>query len=549
MNEIKSNLLVIILLTASVVAVYHPVVNFEFLNFDDNAYITLNRHVRSGLNLESTQWAFTSFYGSNWHPLTWLSHMLDVELFGLKAGMHHVTNVVFHLLNSILLYLFLQRFAPNKSISVFVALLFALHPTQVESVAWIAERKNVLSTLFFLLALHAYFKYVQEKQIKLYLLVAALLMLGLMAKPMLVTLPFLLLLLDYWPLNRLNLQFDARQKLDISSFWRESNLGPLIAEKVPLVVVISIAAYLTLITQQVSVWENLPLGTRIANSVVSYYEYLITATVPFELAILYPHPGSGSLEKIAAASSLILCISLACILLARRCPYLLVGWLWFLGTLVPVIGLVQVGVQGMADRYTYIPYIGLFIALTYGCRALVARYSISTLYYSLPIATYIALLAISSHLYLGHWQNSVTIWSRTLAVTDPGYYEYKMGVTNSERFEQVPIGLYKSYHNLGLALAQVGLFKEAAYHVQMAIRINSNLAALHFHYGILMIALKEFEQAMVSLERARQLDPGHSATVFYLDYVKEIIAEKTAVPLVDLQVLHQRAAASLKGRS
>ena len=353
-------------LLLAVALVFGQTVRHDFVNYDDNAYVYENPQVAGGLTAHGIAWAFTSFHVSNWHPLTWLSHMLDCQFYGLHAGGHHLTNVLLHAATAILLFLVLRRMTGDLWPSAFVAAVFAIHPLRAESVAWVAERKDVLSGLFFMLTLGAYAGYARRPfSLGRYLTVVLLFALGLMAKPMLVTLPFVLLLLDYWPLGRIG----PHRRTGISSFRR------VVVEKIPLLALTAASCVATVIAQGTAVIaiDVIPLPSRIANALVSYVAYMGQLFYPAGLAVLYPHPEGGlPIWKVAASSLVLAGISAAALVWRRRFPYLFVGWFWYVGMLVPVIGLVQVGLHAMADRYTYLPQIGLCIAVTWGVAQLAA---------------------------------------------------------------------------------------------------------------------------------------------------------------------------------
>ena len=401
----KQAVFICLLLTLLTAAVYAPVVKQGFINFDDPDYVTGNPRVQAGLTLASIQWAFTSSYSSNWHPLTWLSHMLDCQLYSLKPAGHHITNLLFHIANSLLLFGLLHRLTGALWRSAFAAALFALHPLHVESVAWVSERKDVLSAFFFMLTLWAYVRYTEKSALSnqrsvagspasgtpaadngqrtaqhatrnthpvsilhppssiFYLLALSFFALGLMSKPMLVTLPFVLLLLDYWPLGRLQL---STINPPLSTTVRPSTLRRLVVEKTPFFGLAAISCVLTFLVQNASgampSLAKSPLELRLANALVAYARYLGKTFWPSKLAVFYPYsPLSLDSWQVVGAALLLLTATAAVVLIGRRGPYLLVGWLWFLGTLVPVIGLVQVGKQSWADRYTYLPHVGLFL--------------------------------------------------------------------------------------------------------------------------------------------------------------------------------------------
>ena len=398
MSKNRQILTVNILLAALTLAAYWQVGNNGFVNFDDDVYVSLNRHIHNGITIDGLRWAFTAGYASNWHPLTWISHMLDIQFFGPAPHWPHLVNLLFHIANVLLLFFVLRRMTAALWQSALVAALFALHPLHVESVAWIAERKDVLSTFFLMLTLAAYGQYAGKPSYRWYLAVILFFALGLMAKPMLVTLPFVLLLLDYWPLERL-LQNKpqpvvptqlspapghrkkgkaARRPVKVAveiekpavnrSQWEL--IRPLLLEKIPLVVLTIFSCAFTYIAQKeggaFAPIEIYTFRIRIGNALVSYLRYIAKTVWPANLAVLYPHPGLVPLWQVFGAALCLIALTLIVIRTARRFPYLAVGWLWFCGTLVPVIGIVQVGGQAMADRYTYIPSIGLFIMAAWG---------------------------------------------------------------------------------------------------------------------------------------------------------------------------------------
>lgn len=436
----KQRLICSLLLVLATLALYNPLSHAPFLNYDDNAYIYENFHVRSGLNWDSIVWAFTTDTMNNWHPLAWLSHCLDVSLFGLNPAGPHYINVLLHAANATLLFLLLE--AGTKLIwrSLAVAALFAVHPLNVESVAWISERKSLLSMLFFLLAIAAYGWYTRKPGVGRYLLVAGCFSLGLMAKPQVITFPFALLLLDYWPLAR-----------DIGS----SDLPPvswrrLIAEKIPLIGLSAASAWITMKVQTSAMHLEFPLSIRLENAALAYVKYIANTVWPHDLALLYPHPGfSVSSTHAAGAALFLLVFSAFASLNSRR--YLLIGWLWFLGILVPMIGLVQAGVQAMADRYFYIPGIGLFIIACWGIADLLERWHAPRVTaYALGGVSVLA-LSIVAHGYIGDWKDNLTLWTHTLQVTKNNFV---------------------AEDSLATALLQQGRMEDAAVHFQKAVAIN-----------------------------------------------------------------------------
>ncbi len=429
--------LLAIALVIATIALYYPVSGHPFLNYDDDVYVVHNRHVQAGLTRETVQWAFVSLHASNWHPLTWLSHALDCQLFGLDAGKHHETNLLLHVINVVLLFLVLWRASGYIGRSAMVAGLFALHPINVESVAWIAERKNLLSMTFFLLTLGAYRWYGRQPGWTRYLAVLALFALGLMAKPQIITLPFVLLLWDYWPLERIAPRsslsaFRQNGSADISAEGqttsREQRSGEqrianserrslrfLLLEKAPLLELSIASAVITVIAQYRAGsmtgphWQ--PFPARVENAIVAYVRYLGKAIWPSHLAIMYPHPGyTLKLWQVFGALVLLIAITAAAIAERHRRRYLLVGWLWFLGTLVPMIGLVQVGAQAMADRYAYLPFIGLFIMVCWTTAELADQRHFAPAWQAGISVVILLALAITARHQLNNWSDNNLLW-------------------------------------------------------------------------------------------------------------------------------------------
>jgi hypothetical protein len=387
-------------------AAYLPTLHNGFVNLDDGFYVTGNPQVREGITRASAAWALTANVANNWHPLTLLSHQLDCQLFGLDPAGHHATSLLLHLANTLLLFAVLRGMTGAVWRSAIVAALFAIHPAHVESVAWVAERKDVLSALFWILAMAAWMGYARRPSLGRYLLVALTMVLGLMAKPMVVTLPFALLLLDVWPLERRGLG------------WKR-----LIAEKLPLLALSAAASLVTLRYQRTSLapLDLVPWSLRIANAAVSYAAYLGKLLLPRNLAVFYPIPLAIPVWQVAGAAALLAGLTALAVWKARRAPWLLIGWLWFLGTLVPVIGLVQVGRQAMADRYTYLPSIGLFVAIVWEIAALAGK---RRAILATAAAAIVALLAAGTWKQAGTWHDSVALYRHALAVTRGNYVSH-----------------------------------------------------------------------------------------------------------------------------
>jgi tetratricopeptide (TPR) repeat protein len=460
-----------LLLFLGTLVLYYPTLHNGFVNYDDPAYVTSNWHVQQGLTLRSLAWAFTSTSEANWHPLTWISHLLDVQLFGLRPAGHHAQSILWHAFNVMLLFLLLAKATGFAGRSAVVAGLFAVHPLNVESVAWVAERKTVLCTFFFLLALAAYGWYVKRPLARRYLLVVFLFALALMAKPMAITLPFALLLLDFWPLQR----------------FPETPLSTLVLEKIPLPLLSAASAAITLYAQRaggaVGSTVLLPPAMRMKNAIYSYVIYMEKAIWPSRLAVFYPHPeGSLALWKVIVAGVVLIAIT-AIFWRFRQRRYLLVGWLWFLGTLAPVIGIVQVGRQAWADRYAYIPLWGLFVIGVWLASEAAARISLSRA--AQVVIAMAALLgcSVTTHIQIGYWRDSYRLFSHTLQVTGAN-----------------PIG----EGNLGSALMEMQRPDLALPHLERAIQLMPTLATAHYNLGTLLQRENELDRAQREYQLALQ---------------------------------------------
>jgi protein O-mannosyl-transferase len=485
--EKLSRVLCLFLIAATLV-VYNRVNQNSFVNFDDDRYITENSHVRAGLTWATIRWAFSSFEQANWHPLTWLSHALDCQLFRLNPAGHHYLNLLLHAVNAMLLFLILQRATSFTWRSFAVAALFALHPINVESVAWASERKNILSMLFFLLALGAYSWYTRKPAVRRYLLVAIFFAFGLMAKPQVITFPFVLLLWDYWPLQRMRGASD-----DLAQKTAPRALSFLILEKLPLFALSAASAVITMKAQTVggAVRSEIeyPIATRLGNALLAYARYLGKAFWPANLAVMYPHPGETlQAWQVLAAALLLVAITVA-VLQARKARYLLVGWLWFLGTLVPMIGLVQVGGQAMADRYAYFPFIGLFLMVCWGTGDWAQRNRVRA--YWLAIPTVLILLVFSLLIYhqIGYWHDSVTLWSHTLQATSRNF---------------------AAEDSLGGALVNEGQYEQAIPHFLLAVEIYPRDPLGHLNICAYEQQHENFAQAIEHCRMVLQFtrDPG-----------------------------------------
>ena len=486
----RQTLILGLLLVLATLALYNPASHHPFVNYDDDRYVGDNAQVKAGLRWETVRWAFTTYDEANWHPLTWLSHALDCQLFGLNPAGHHYTNVLLHAMNVLLLFAVLQRATGMVWRSLMVAALFALHPINVESVAWIAERKNLLSMLFFLLTLGAYRWYAIQPRISAYCLVALLFACGLMSKPQVVTLPFVLLLWDYWPLRRT----PSPKPGDLSptpipiKTWAWLTL-----EKVPLFALSAASAFITMRAQiaghAVSTLVKYPAALRVENAIVSYARYVQKAFWPGALAPVYPHPAGNlnSWQVLVSLFFLLTATSLAIALRQRR--YFLVGWLWFLGTLVPMIGLVQVGSQAMADRYAYLTLLGLFLLVCWGAADLATQWRLPSAALAGAGTLLLIALALAAHSQLGYWSDNVTLWTHTLQVTRNNFI---------------------AEDSLGNALLMEGHLEEAEPHFQTAAAIypadpvsSLNIAAYELQHDHLQAAVSGYNKTIALSQDAR----------------------------------------------
>jgi tetratricopeptide (TPR) repeat protein len=515
------------ILILSTLLVFWQVHNFDFINYDDKDYVYKNPHVLNGLTEDGVIWAFTTPNTGNWLPLTWLSFMLDCQLFGANPGWMHLVNLLLHIANTLLLFAILRKMTGALWPSAFVAAAFAIHPMHVESVAWIAERKDVLSTLFLLLTLAAYVSYVRRRGLARYVLTVLLFALGLLAKPMLVTLPFLLLLLDYWPLERFTAEHaeTTEKKYKIKS--ANSAVRPtgwLIVEKVPFFALSAVSSVITFLAQRgsgaVTDINALPLY-RIANVFLSYAKYIGKMFWPQNLAIFYPfNTKSFVFWQAAMCVLLLLVISIFVICFGRKQRYLPVGWFWFVGTLIPVIGLVQSGAQSHADRYTYIPYIGLFIMIAWGLPELLSKWPQRKIALGLSMAISLTTLGICAHRQVSYWNNSITLFSQTIKVTQNNCIAHNnLGVAyNSVGRYQEAIEAYKqairlkpdytdAHYNLGVAYGKLGRSQDAVEAYKQAIRLKPDYADAHNNLGVAYVKLGRFQDAIEAYKQAIRTQP------------------------------------------
>lgn len=535
--------LIIAAIVLATIVVYWQVWDFDFVAVDDELYVTGNPYVLMGLNPTSVRWALTGVGAGNWHPLTWISLMADGTLgkivgwvfdTELDSGVYHLTNLALHIANALLLFLLLERLTGRRWRSIFVALMFAVHPLHVESVAWVSERKDVLSTLFWLLATLAYVRYTERGDRRSYGLVVLLMALGLAAKPMVVTLPFTLLLLDYWPLGR---------------FVKggRNTAKRLVMEKAPLFVLSAVFAVTTFIVQRmeqaVATTDIFGPWSRIANALVSYVSYVRLTFLPKGLAAFYPHVGASLSPFVVAMCAIGLVVATrAAIQIGRTRPYISVGWLWYMITLIPVIGLVQVGGQAMADRYMYVPLIGLLLIIAWGVPDLlgldakpgkVRRFAV-VVFAALSI---IAMMAVA-YRQVGYWRDGITIWTRTANVTKNNaraYYnlgcalditgELNKAIAAYETAVRIEPGKQEAQNNLGYALMRIGRMRDAKPHIIEAIRLDRTDDAAHNNLGLILMQEGKLDEAIRHFSEAARLDPTDESARENLDRARALKGE------------------------
>ena len=482
-----------LLLAAIVWIVFGRTLGYDFVNYDDHEYVYENPMITRGLTFEGMLWAFTHVHSSNWHPLTTMSHMLDCSLYGLNPSGHHLTNVLLHCATVIVLFLALLELTGARWPSVFVAALFAIHPLRVESVAWVSERKDVLSGLFFVLILWRYAQYVRRTRPSFgrYAMLLGLFALGLMCKPTLVTVPFILLLLDYWPLRRFAFQSGSSETVHDRQ-TRPTTVQSLLIEKIPFFVLSGASSIATLFAQEktISTLQLLSFGDRIANAAVSYIAYVGQMIWPAGLSVFYPYPEHGLPIMLPILAFLGLLITSVVLFIAReKYPFLWIGWLWFLGMLVPMIGLVQVGGQARADRYTYLSQIGLYIMIAWGATAVMKRWP-QVRPVLLPLAIFLVIgLTATSFVQASVWKNSETLWNQALAHT-----------TNN----------YVAHNNLGGTLIKEGRVDEATEHCRKALEAHPNYADAHTNMGHIFASKHEWAEASAAYEAAIQAQPTYA---------------------------------------
>jgi protein O-mannosyl-transferase len=543
MNHTQGKVVVSILLILASFCIYLQVQDHEFTDWDDTIYCCLEIYA-DGLNIENVKWAFTTFATAHWFPVTFLSHLLDFQLYGLHAKGHHLTTLVLHIVNVVILLIILSRMTGKLWQSAFVAAMFAFHPLNVESVAWAAERQNILSTLFWLLTMWVYMHYVKKPSIKRYSLVFLFFLFGLMSKPMLVTLPFVLLLLDYWPLRRFKFEevkLDSN-KISENHSAKKSEALRIVLEKIPLFILTIGFSILTFIVQkrfgeEGNYTEALTFPRRFINAVVSYIEYLKKMIYPENLAFFYPHPGDTTWKVILCGVALV-GITIISIRLIRKAPYFSVGWFWYLGTLVPVIGFV--GVAGgwpgavMSDRYAYVPLIGIFIIIAWGIPELISKWRYKKQVLSVSAGIIICTLLITTWKQVSHWKNTITIFKHTIKVTNKKYpnlsiVHNNLGIAlfaeqkNEEAISNFRIAIkllpneMKAHYNLGIALVAESEIEEAISHYKMAIKLKPYFTDAHYNLGVILLQKREVKEAIHHFRETLRLRPSFVEARDYLE--------------------------------
>lgn len=540
LRRYRRHLIILLLLSTTVVVYWHTQDN-EFITYDDGSYITENLHVQSGVTWEGIVWAFTTGHSGNWHPLTWLSHMVDCQLFGVDPRWHHLVGLLFHTANVILLFIALRRLTAADWQSAFVAALFALHPLHVESVAWAAERKDLLSTFFLLLTIWSYARYAENPGLKRYLATAVFFTLGLLAKPMLVTLPFLLLLLDYWPLQRVqfrSLRGEMREKSQRQGkgIPHQFSVSQLVTEKIPLLALAVASSIVTFIVQRrwgaTATWQVLPLSQRLLNGLVAYVNYIGKMFWPANLAFFYPHPGRNlPVWEPIAAGAFLLAVSLLAVWMLKKRPYVSVGWFWYLGSLVPVLGLIQVGLQAMADRYTYIPLIGLFIVISWLIPDIL--YRLETRKAILSIAAMVVLLAcvVLTRVQIRTWHDSVTLFEHAISVTENNWVAHanlgvvfgRQGRTSDAIAEysealRIKPDYLEAQRLIAFELANGGRISEAISHLNEALRIKPDDAEAHNNMGSLLARQGKVSEGITHYVEAVRINPDYAEAHYNLGF-------------------------------
>ena len=534
----KVNLFIFLSLIFLTMTAYWEVRHNDFINLDDNLYVTENSHVQKGITPKGIFWAFTSIENGQWHPITWLSHMIDYQFFGLDARGDHMTNLLLHIINTLLLFLLLYRMTSAAWPSGILAALFALHPLHVESVAWISERKDVLYAFFWILALLAYLRYVKNQKKGWRIVLFICFIFAVMAKSMAVTLPFVLLLLDYWPLGRMKLKETNHIPILFASpsltlMNRNISILKLLSEKLPLFSVSAVISLFTIFTNyrvgSLTSVDKLSWIVRFQNAAISYVAYISKMFWPNPLAVLYPHQIKLPFWHVAWVASIFLIITVLVFLAKKKRPYLVVGWMWYLVTLLPVIGLVQAGIQRMADRFTYIPMIGLFIIVVYGCSDIVNKWHLSKAVLSGACGLVLLILMLCTKSQVMLWRNSVTLFEHTLSVTADNYLICNnLGVTLARQGKDQQAFLYYQkalqinpryadvHYNLGSLLARQGKDKEAVVQFMESLRIKPDKKEAHNDLGVTLNNHGRIQEAVFHFTEAIHIDPNYGEAHFNL---------------------------------
>lgn len=520
-----------LVLAGATLAVYAPVGRYGFTEYDDREYVTQNEVVRNGLSFDNAGWAFTTGHASNWHPLTWISHMIDCRLFGLNAGGHHWTSLLIHLANVLLLFALFLRMTGEPWPSGFVAALFALHPLHVESVAWIAERKDVLSTFFGVITMLAYVRYVENPGALRYVLTLLGFALALLSKPMMVTLPLILLLLDFWPLGRMKWGRCTVEKSRQKSRVRSPAF--LLKEKAPFLALTVLSSAATLAAQRAGgalvTMQKLALGARLENALTAYARYLGKMIWPDHLAVFYPFPREFAAWQVAGATLLLAGASALVIRLAGRHPYLAVGWFWFAGMLVPVIGIVQVGMQSMADRYTYLPMVGILLMAAWGVPALTSRWKPLPRFLPFVVPAIVACYAIASSFQVRVWKDTTALFTHARDAVENNYValnglgslalsqgDYAGAIGYFEAAIKIDPDYVQAKTNLGVALNQAGRFEEAIQIFEESSRHCANCEEIYYNLGVAYFSRNRFGEAISSYQNALRSNPVHANAMYNL---------------------------------
>ncbi len=545
--ELKKNLIIASSIVATILIVYCPIISSEFINLDDPDYVIDNQYIHKGISIDSLKWAFRipcvgEEIVTYWHPLTWISHMLDYELFGLDPGMHHLMNVLFHIINSLLIFHILHRMTGSSWSSAFVAALFALHPMNVDSVAWVAERKNLLSTFLWLLTTLLYFRYSRSSNLTQYLSTIGMFILGLLAKPMLVTLPFVLFLMDYWPLKRFSFGDTGNNDSGrLRALWKCKyqgvRLSSLIMEKVPFIflalVSISISSLSLRRGGALVSMDSVPMGLRIQNAIVSYLIYIKKLLWPFDLTIFYPYPDYIPLWKVIGASVLIVFITAAALRLVLRAPYFIVGWLWFLGTLVPVSGIMQGGLwPEIADRWAYVPFIGLFIIVAWGAPQVMQSLRYRGVLLVASGTAVLCLLMVISHMQTGIWKNSVTLFSHALQVNRDNFVAHSNlaseyanqgkkieAVRHYKEAVRIHANDLIALNSLGRLYGEMGQIDDSIHYYSQAVLYNPTDIKANFELGAMYTRKNSYDNARRQFSRVIELDPKFSMAYYNLGVI------------------------------